>query len=88
MEVHLAHNQEVVGSSPTPASNEVITMRGSRIAKEIEQEIRREQARREKILEVLRRKRGESNGERTEFNTDGLENTTRETRDIEKRTDS
>ena len=88
MEVHLAHNQEVVGSNPTPASNEVITMRGSRIAKEIEQEIRREQARREKILEVLRRKRGESNGKRTEFNTNGLENATRETRDIEKGADS
>ena len=26
MEVHLAHNQGVVGSSPTPASNEVIAM--------------------------------------------------------------
>ena len=45
-------------------------MRGSRIAKEIEQEIRREKARREKILEVLRRKSGESNGERTEPKTD------------------
>ena len=61
MEVHLAHNQEVVGSSPTPASNEVITMRGSRIAKEIEREIKREQARRELLLRELRKRRGESN---------------------------
>ena len=52
MEVHLAHNQEVVGSSPAPASKEVITMRGSRIAKEIEREIKREQATREKFLEI------------------------------------
>ena len=64
MEVHLAHNQEAVGSSPTPASNEVITMRGSRIAKEIEREIKREKARKEKLLELLMRRRGESNGNR------------------------
>ena len=63
-------------------------MRGSRIAKEIEREIKREQARREKLLEMLMRRRGEGDGKRTEFNTDGLENATRETRDIEKRTDS
>ena len=44
-------------------------MRGSRIAKEIERELKREQAKREKILEVLRRRRGESNGKRTEFDT-------------------
>ena len=64
MGVHLAHNQEVVGSNPAPASKEVITMRGSRIAKEIEREIKREQARREKLLEMLMRRRGESNGNR------------------------
>lgn len=44
-------------------------MRGSRIAKEIEQEIRREKARREKILEVLRRKSGESNERRRDERT-------------------
>ena len=44
-------------------------MRGSRIAKEIEREIKREQAKREKILEVLRRRRGESNGKRAESKT-------------------
>ena len=69
MEVHLAHNQEVVGSSPAPASKEVITMRGSRIAKEIEREIKREQAKREKFLEMLMRRRGESNERRRDERT-------------------
>ena len=39
-------------------------MRGSRIAKEIEREIKREKARREKLLEMLMRRRGEGNGKR------------------------
>ena len=58
-----------VGSIPTRGAKEVIAMRCSRIAKEIEREIKREQAKREKILEVLRRRRGESNGKRTKFDT-------------------
>ena len=48
-------------------------MRGSRIAKQIEHEIRREARRKEVILELRRRlleKRGESDGERTEPKTD------------------
>ena len=64
LEERLSVKQRVGGSIPSQSAKEVITMRGSRIAKEIEQEIRREKARREKILEVLRRKRGESNGKR------------------------
>ena len=44
-------------------------MRGSRIAKEIEKELKREQARRARLLEMLMRRRGESNGKRTEFDT-------------------
>ena len=65
MEVHLAHNQEVVGSSPTPASNEVIAMRGSRIAKQIIVEQQYEANRKRVLLQLRRRllkKRGESNG--------------------------
>ena len=48
-------------------------MRGSRIAKQIEQQLRREAKRKEVILELRRRllkERGESNGERTEPKTD------------------
>lgn len=72
MEVHLAHNQEVVGSSPTPASNEVMAMRGSRIAKQIITEQRKEAKRKYialQLREAMRRRRGESNGERTESET-------------------
>lgn len=72
MEVHLAHNQEVVGSSPTPASNEVMAMRGSRIAKQIITEQRKEAKRKYIALELRKamlRRRGESNGERTESET-------------------
>ena len=46
---------------------EVMAMRGSRIAKQIEQELRREAKRKEVILELRRRllkERGESNGKR------------------------
>ena len=67
MEVHLAHNQEVVGSSPTPASNEVMAMKGSRIAKQIITEQRREAKRKQialQLREAMRRRRGESNGKR------------------------
>lgn len=71
MEVHLAHNQEVVGSSPTPASNEVITMAGSKIAKEIIEEQKEEKAIKAKLLrEVYRKRRGESSGERAEPKAD------------------
>ena len=48
-------------------------MRGSRIAKQIEHELRREAKRKEVILELRRRllkERGESNGERTESDTE------------------
>ena len=52
------------GSSPLSVTNEVMAMRGSRIAKQIEHELRRE-ARRKKIALELRKimlkKRGESN---------------------------
>ena len=57
------------GSSPLSVTNEVMAMRGSRIAKQIEQELRREAKRKEVILELRRRllkERGESSGERTE----------------------
>ena len=59
-----------VGSIPTRGAKEVITMRGSRIAKEIEQQMRREEARKEKLKRALLlkqlMKRGESNGEQRE----------------------
>jgi hypothetical protein len=66
--------------------------KGSFIAKQIEDDIgryERDKARALK-LKALRdayyaRKRGESNGERTEFSADGLENTTREAGDIKER---
>lgn len=61
------------GSSPLSVTNEVMAMRGSRIAKQIEQQLRREAKRKEVILELRRRllkERGESNGERTEPKTD------------------
>ena len=58
-----------VGSIPTRGAKEVIAMRGSRIAKEIEREIKREQARREKLLELLMRRRGESNERRRDERT-------------------
>ena len=60
------------GSSPLSVTNEVMAMRGSRIAKQIEYELRREAKRKEVILELKRRllkERGESNGERTESKT-------------------
>ena len=44
-------------------------MRGSRIAKEIEREMKREQAKREKLLEMLMRRRGESNERRRDERT-------------------
>jgi hypothetical protein len=49
-----------------------MAMRGSRIAKQIEYEQRREAKRKEVLLELKKRllkERGESNGERTEFDT-------------------
>ena len=52
------------GSSPLSVTNEVMAMRGSRIAKQIEHELRREAKRKEVILELRRRLlegRGESN---------------------------
>ena len=57
------------GSSPLSVTNEVMAMRGSRIAKQIEHELRREAKRKEVILELRRRllnERGESNGRETE----------------------
>ena len=58
-----------VGSIPTRGAKEVIAMRGSRIAKEIEREMKREQAKREKLLEMLMRRRGESNERRRDERT-------------------
>ena len=55
-------------------------MRGSRIAKQIEQQLRREARRKEVLLELRKRllkERGESNGKRTEFDTSNQENTKR-----------
>ena len=52
------------GSSPLSVTNEVMAMRGSRIAKQIEHEIRREARRKEVLLELRKRllkERGESN---------------------------
>ena len=60
--------------------NEVMAMKGSRIAKQIEHELRREARRKEVLLELRKRllkERGESNGERTEFDTSNQENTKR-----------
>ena len=60
------------GSSPLSVTNEVMAMRGSRIAKQIEYELRRDARRKEVVLELKRRllkERGESNGERTEPKT-------------------
>ena len=57
------------GSSPLSVTNEVMAMRGSRIAKQIEYELKREARRKEVILELKRRllkERGESNGRETE----------------------
>ena len=62
----------IVGSSPAWGANEVIAMRGSRIAKQIITEQRREAKRKQIVLqlrEAMRRRRGESNGERTEPET-------------------
>ena len=53
------------GSSPLSVTNEVMAMRGSRIAKQIEYELRRDARRKEVVLELKRRllkERGESNG--------------------------
>jgi hypothetical protein len=64
--------------------NEVMAMRGSRIAKQIEHELRREAKRKQVLLELRKRllkERGESNGERTESSVIGNEVTTREERD-------
>ena len=55
-------------------------MRGSRIAKQIIDEQRREAKRKQVILELRKRllkERGESNGKRTEFDTSNQENTKR-----------
>ena len=60
------------GSSPLSVTNEVMAMRGSKIAKQIEYELRREARRKEVLLELRKRllkERGESNGERTEPET-------------------
>lgn len=58
----MAHNQEAVGSSPLSATNEVIAMRGSRIAKEIIEEKKEEKARKAKLLREAYRKRKERGG--------------------------
>ena len=61
-----------------------MVMRGSKIAKQIEYEQRREARRKEVLLELKKRllkERGESNGERTESSVIGNEVTTREERD-------
>lgn len=63
----------IVGSSPAWGTNEVIAMRGSRIAKQIIVEQQYEANRKRVLLQLRRRllkKRGESNGERTEPKTD------------------
>ena len=60
------------GSSPLSVTNEVMAMRGSRIAKQIEHELRREARRKEVLLELRKRllkERGESGGERAESET-------------------
>ena len=60
------------GSSPLSVTKEVMAMRGSRIANQIIYEQRREAKRKEVLLELRKRllkERGESNGERTEFDT-------------------
>lgn len=79
------------GSSPLSVTNEVMAMRGSKIAKQIEYELRREARRKEVLLELRKRllkERGESNGERTESSAYGLENTSREAGNIEKGSES
>ena len=56
----------IVGSSPTWSANEVTAMRGSKIAKQIEHELKREARRKKVILELRRRllkERGEQNGD-------------------------
>ena len=66
---------------------EVMAMRGSKIAKQIIDEQRREAKRKQVLLELRKRllkERGESNGERTESSAYGLENTLREAGNIEK----
>ena len=60
------------GSSPLSVTNEVMAMRGSKIAREIEHELKREARRKAIVLELRRRflkERGESNGERAEPET-------------------
>lgn len=53
------------GSSPLSATNEVMAMRGSRIADEIIKEQREEKAIKAKLLrEVYRKRRGENNERR------------------------
>ena len=55
------------GSSPLSVTNEVMAMKGSRIARQIEQQLRREARRKEVLLELRRRllkERGESSGKR------------------------
>ncbi len=66
--------------------------KGSFIAKQIEDDNRIYAHRKERALKIkalrdayYERKRGESNGKRTEFSADGLENTTREAGDIKER---
>ena len=66
--------------------------KGSFIAKQIEDDIGRYERDKARALKIkalrdayYERKRGESNGERTEFSADGLENTTREAGDIKER---
>ena len=57
------------GSSPLSVTKEVMAMRGSRIAKQIEHELRREAKRKQVLLELRKRllkERGESNGETKE----------------------
>ena len=66
------------GSSPLSVTNEVMAMRGSKIAKQIIDEQRREARRKEVLLELKKRLlkgRGESSGERAEPDTKQHENT-------------
>ena len=67
-EEHLTVNQNVGGSIPSQDANEVMAMRGSRIAKQIIDEQRREAKRKQVLLELRKRllkERGESNGDRS-----------------------
>ena len=63
------------GSSPLSATNEVMAMRGSRIAKQIIDEQRRE-ARRKQVLLELRKRLLKERGESNHDNSDTIDNIT------------